>query len=288
MEECVSLTLKKLIFFIVNDAEPEINQLQEWAIETRLHHDQLDKLLKILRARLLTTLPKSSKTFLGTSGAKYEIIEIEDENSTMGEFVYFGIAAGFKDCINVDIHENNLLELEFACNGLRLVDFDYQELWPFVCKVHFDPDIYKPFVVAVYFGPRKPKSTEECMRKFIEEINFLQENGFYISDRHFDVKIKCFICDTLARAFLKCTVGHTGFNACERCTVQGFKEDHTAVYPSVDSNERTDESFRARIQAGHHNDESPLLRILPVINIISYFILDFMHLCCLGVMKRLL
>ena len=54
-------------FFIVNDAEPEIKQLQEWAIETRLHHDQLDKLLKILRARLLTTLPKSSKTFLGTS-----------------------------------------------------------------------------------------------------------------------------------------------------------------------------------------------------------------------------
>ena len=80
-------------FFNVNDAKPEINQLQEWAIETRLHHDQLDKLLKILRARLLTTLPKSTKMFLGTSGAKYEMIRMEDGNGTMGGFVYFGIAA---------------------------------------------------------------------------------------------------------------------------------------------------------------------------------------------------
>ena len=147
---------------------------------------------------------------------------MEDGNGTMGEFVYFGIAAGLKDCINVDIHENNLLELEFACDGLRLVDSGYQELWPFVCKVHFDPDIYKPFAVAVYFGPTKPKSTEEYMRKFTEEINFLMENGFYISDRHFDVKIKCFICDTPARALFKCTVEHTGFNACERCSNKLF------------------------------------------------------------------
>ena len=138
----------------------------------------------------------------------------------------------------------------------------------------------------MYFGETKPRSTETYLSQFIEEINGLQENGINISGRHFDVRIKCFICDTPARALLKGTIGHSGVNACERCTVHGFKEGCTTVFPSADSVERTDESFRARTQAGHHNNETPLCRIFPFINLVFCFVLDFMHLCCLGVMKR--
>ena len=192
---------------IENDAEPEIKQLQEWAIETHIKQEALDKLLKILRIRLLTNLPKSSKTFLRTSGAKYNIIQMEDGNGSMGEFVYFGLEEGLRDCINIDIHKNDVIELEVGSDGLRLVDSGYQELWPLAGKVHFDPDIYKPFAIAVYFGETNPRSTEAYLSQFIEEINGLQENGINISGRHFDVRIKCFICDTPARALLKGTIG---------------------------------------------------------------------------------
>ena len=51
---------------VENDPEPEIKQLQEWAIETHIKQEALDKLLKILRIRLFPNLPKSSKTFLHT------------------------------------------------------------------------------------------------------------------------------------------------------------------------------------------------------------------------------
>lgn len=41
-------------------------------------------------------------------------------------------------------------------------------------------------------------------------------------------------------------------------------------------------------QPDHHHGPSPLLRIEPPINMVSAFVLDIMHLCFLGVMKRLL
>ena len=274
--------------YIENDAEPEMNQLQEWAVEVQIPQAYLDKLLKILRARVLPNLPKSSKTFLGTSGSKYDISQKVDNNGSVGEFVYFGLAQGLQDCVNVNIHENNLLELEIACDGIPLVESGYQELWPSVCKIHFDPDVYQPFTVSAYLGESKPKYVELYLGKFIDEVNLLQRDGIIISGRHFEVKIKCFICDTPARAFLKRTIGHTGFNACERCTVQRFKEDGTTVFPNANASERTDASFRTREQATHHHGDTPLLGIFPLLNIISCFVLDFMHLCCLGVMKRML
>ena len=74
----------------------EIEQLREWAIENDIKHNHLDKLLAILRRRLLPDLPKSSKTFLKTSSAKYTIVEMEDSNGGEGEFVYFGLKKKFR------------------------------------------------------------------------------------------------------------------------------------------------------------------------------------------------
>lgn len=133
-----------------------------------------------------------------------------------------------------------------------------------MCKVHFDPDVYKPFVVDLYHGDTKPENVEAYLNKFIAEVSTLQNDGISISDRNFQVKIKCFIYDTPARAFLKCTIGHTGFNACERCTVQGYKEGATTIFPIVYSAERTDASFRGTTQPTHHNDVTALLRILAI------------------------
>ena len=102
------------------------------------------------------------------------------------------------------------------------------------------------------------------------------------------MQFKCFICDTPARAFLKCTVGHTGKYVCERCTVVGRKQEGTTVYPLLNSRERTDESFRRMRQPGHHHEPSPLLRVRPQIDMVFSFVLDFMHLCLIGIMKKLI
>ena len=81
---------------------------------------------------------------------------------------------------------------------------------------------------------------------------------------------------------MKCTKGHTGFFACERCTAKGEKPDHTMIFPEKGT-KRSDDDFRSKKQKEHHEGTSPLK-----IDMVISFILDFMHLACLGVMKSLL
>ena len=51
------------------EEESQIEKLREWAIECKIAQVHLDKLLEILKTRLLPTLPKSSKTFLRKTDA---------------------------------------------------------------------------------------------------------------------------------------------------------------------------------------------------------------------------
>lgn len=161
------------------------------------------------------------------------------------------------------------------------------ELWPILCQVHFVPDIYKPFPVAIFCGKEKPQNTEVYFEKFVSEINKLIEEGVLISGKQYSVIVKYFICDTPARAFCKNTVGHVTKRVCERCTVKGTQEGvPSTVYPSINSNFRTDQTFRNQTNRAHHYGRTHILNITPPMNMIFSFVLDFMHLCCLGVMKK--
>lgn len=53
------------------DEEDDIIALKKWAILSKTPKIYLDALLKILRRKLLPSLPKCSKTFLKTTQAKY-------------------------------------------------------------------------------------------------------------------------------------------------------------------------------------------------------------------------
>ena len=143
-------------------------------------------------------------------------------------------------------------------------------------------------MVAIYCGEAKPHCANLFLRGFVSEINELFRTGMVIDGIRFTVRIHCFICDKPARSFMKLTKGHGGYNACERCTVQGTREDRRTVYQNLNCPDRTDESFRNMQDPEHHNGKSILLTIEPPINMVTSFVLDYMHLCCVGVMKKLL
>lgn len=58
------------------------------------------------------------------------------------------------------------------------------------------------------------------------------------------------------------------------------------LFPEIDSPLRTDESFITMEQEEHHTGESILTRLK--IGMISNVTIDYMHMVCLGIMKRLL
>ena len=277
------LELEKLL-----NEKPEFKQLRQWAVISRIPKAHLDSLLNILKKRVLPDIPSSSKTFLCTTAAKYTIIPMEGLDGLPAEYTYIGIKEGLQKCVNPSLHMTSILKIDFNIDGVQIKKSSRKTMWPILCKVfyEFTPNIYKPFVVCIFYGNQKPKNDFQYFKSFICEINDLLKNGIIIESQTFSVEIRSFICDTPARAFIKSIKGHTSFNGCERCDTVAKKVDNTTVYVSI-GKKRSREDFKSFVDLDHHVGVSPLTAIQPEINFINVFVLDSMHLLYLGIMLRL-
>jgi hypothetical protein len=131
----------------------------------------------------------------------------------------------------------------------------------------------------------KPSSIHEYMNPLIEEFKNINSTGLWHNCVSYIVKVKCIIADAPARNFIKCCVGFNAYSGCERCIQKGswskrviFKENNACL--------RTDITFLHQTDKSHHVGVSPLLDL--EIGLVSDVVLDYMHLVCLGVVKKLL
>ncbi len=82
---------------------------------------------------------------------------------------------------------------------------------------------------------------------------------------------------------------HSGYHSCERCCIKG-SYDGRVVFGQNDGNRMfpltNDEEFHNMAYPAHQQHRSPLLDIdFPCV---TGFPLDYMHLVCLGVVRRML
>lgn len=59
-------------------------------------------------------------------------------------------------------------------------------------------------IVSVWCGDGKPSDINDFLRPFVIELISLIENGLQINEFQINVSVRCFICDTPARAMIKC------------------------------------------------------------------------------------
>lgn len=104
-------------------------------------------------------------------------------------------------------------------------------------------------------------------------------------------RISTIICDAPAKSFVLYTKGHNGFSSCSKCTIVGEYLQRTMCFPyskNFHNNLRiSDEDFVQQNDEQYHQGETLLLQI-PNIYLVSGVALDYMHLICLGVVKKLL
>ena len=157
-------------------------------------------------------------------------------------------------------------------------------LWPILCLL---PQFTgtEPFVVGAYCGMTKLTDIGAFLADFVSECEQLVANGIYIDGHQYTIELHSFVCDAPARAMLKNVKSHSGYHACEKCCQEG--EWHGKVtYPETTASLRTDVHFDEMRDEEHHIGPSPL-STLPI-GMVTGFPLDYMHLVCLGVMRRLL
>lgn len=88
-----------------------------------------------------------------------------------------------------------------------------------------------------------------------------------------------------ARTFICCTKTHSGYFSCSKCVEEGDFGGQI-VFFNKNTPLRDDISFKNKVQEEHHTERT-ISESLPI-DMVATLPLDYMHFCCLGVVRKLL
>lgn len=263
------------------NSENLINCLQVWASNFQISLSAINALLSILRENNHSDLPKDGRTLKKTPKTTCKQIQFGNDGACM----HFGLENGLKHSIikYFKIY-SDVIFLQLNCDGASISTSSTSQFWPLLVAIQ--ADFYsEPFLVGIFHGYSKPKDVNVFLLPFVNDMENIAKNGINVNGKVITVILNTIICDAPAKAYITCTKYHTGYFGCGKCTQEG-EWNGTVIFPEIDSPLRTDESFITMKQEEHHNGESILTQLK--IGMVSNVTIDYMHLVCLGVMKRLL
>ncbi|CAH0558945.1 unnamed protein product [Brassicogethes aeneus] len=265
-------------------------KLCTWATEENICQTKLKKLLDILKAETdleaFKDLPKDPRTLLQTP--RKSLVKTLDN----GNFHYFGITNSLNNFLrqcNYVVSKKDKIELIVNIDGLPLNLSSTSSLWPILIRVD-SLEKLKNYVVMVgaFHGYAKPSSSNNYLKEFINECSELTTNGILIQNNNLEFRVKMFVCDVPAKSFILNVKGHTSENGCTKCHEASKRVNYVMCYENIENLQlRTDAEFRLNLDQNHHVG-STLLMELPKFDLIKDIPLDYMHLVCLGVVKRLI
>lgn len=146
----------------------------------------------------------------------------------------------------------------------------------------------KIFVIGLYNGRSHPKDFNLLLSDFVETFKEMSERKLYIEGKEYEIEIRNVILDSPAKAAVKYVKYPTGYSSCCECCVEGHREDGRITFTELDCTRRTDESFRARADIGHHNGSSIFESSFRELDMINNFPPDYLHVVLLGGLKKIL
>jgi len=144
--------------------------------------------------------------------------------------------------------------------------------------------LHQVFTATLLEGSRTAHSTLQLT------LN-MQSNGININGLVMKVIIDGFSLDSPAKSFVLKIKGHAGFDSCTRYLEEDEYLKNRTCFPFTNSHliNRTHNDYITRKYKEHHTgDIISILSDLPNIDIVNTFGLNYMHLVCLGIMKKLI
>ncbi|KAL6472618.1 hypothetical protein MHYP_G00188060 [Metynnis hypsauchen] len=267
-----------------DEDEPKDNMLymslKHWAAKFSISLVALTALLCILRV-FHPKLPCDGRTLLGTPA------KVPTRKMGNGQYYHFGLEQGLLSRLKCLVFPADVikLKLQFNIDGLPLFKSSRLQFWPILGLLDCDYT-RTPFVVGIYCGAGKPGSIFEFLKEFTKDLTHVLTNGIVYCGRSFQVLLSAFVCDAPARAFVKHVKAHNGYYGCDKCTQAGVWKNKM-TFPDIAVKPRTDADFAAMVDEDHHLEQK-LSPLTSVVKMVSQFPIDYMHLCCLGVTRKLL
>lgn len=256
------------------------SRLRSWAVEYSIPHCSINSLLSTLRfIDCLKNLPKDARTLLRTPRTSY-IISVDGgkyfhvgvERAILAQISHFGI---IPDVILININ----------IDGLPLSKSSSSQFWPILGKIKTDEYDLPPFIIGVFHGYSKPTTTS-FLEPFVDELLEIMHEKIVLNDKFVAVLINAILCDAPCKSFICACKGHTGHNGCQKCTIEGVYLCNRICFPGINFIKRTDKKFRSRDYDDYVRNTPSVLEKLPI-DMVSQFLLDYLHLLCVGVMKKL-
>jgi len=185
---------------------------------------------------------------------------------------------------NIDI-----IKIVIGIDGLPIAKSSSSQLWPILGYIR--PNRNSVFPIGIYWGYQKPDDSNDYLEQFVSEAKLLLTNGININGLVMKVIIDGFSLDSPAKSFILKIKGHAGFDSCTRCLEEGEYLKNRTCFPFTNSSliKRTHDDHITRKYEEHHTGNIiSILSGLPNIDIVDTFALDYMHLVCLGVVKKLI
>lgn len=129
----------------------------------------------------------------------------------------------------------------------------------------------------------------DFLKDLVVEAKDICENGIIINGCNIKCKLEALICDTPAKSFVLCVKGHTGYSSCTKCLTEGEYIGNRVCFPDINAPLRTDDDFVRKIDDNYHkpNMTCSLLQV-PYFKPVTNVPFDYMHLVCLGIMRKLM
>jgi len=267
--------------------ENVLTNIKNWAVQHKITHIALSNLLKVLKINhnCFHYFPNDSRTLLKTNLSK-QPLQIQTLNA--GIFYYFGVVNGIKSCIGKNIFTDDTIKLHIGIDGLPLTKSTNSQFWPILCCIrNFDSVRPCVFLVGLYWGHEKPLESNMYLSELVTELIDLCTNGIDLSLGKKKVVVEAFSCDAPAKSYILKIKGHTGFSSCTRCKTVGVFLERRVCFPDVINVKRTHDEFLNRYDEDYQtSDPISILSKIPGIDMVHSFPLDYMHLVCLGVVKK--
>lgn len=263
------------------------HHLRNTAYQTKMNTVQVDGILQTLNKfkhdPSMTALPKTYKTFY-----KGEVKSVSGDVRDVSnhKYIYLGLRKQilyYLPLFPKAIDAVSQLELVWNTDGFQLFNRKRINSWPVTVYIaNIRPR--KVFPVVLTAGKGKPTDLD-FLREFTSDLVDLVRNGLAYHNRVLHVKVKACVVDAPARSFVKCTVGHTSKHGCDFCHLLGVHDGSRIIWNKTEFVERSDSSFRQKVDPLHHKGDTPLTSLN--CDLVLSYPPDFMHQVG-GTFKKLL
>lgn len=259
--------------------DEELNEaLATWAVGHNISRTACNALLKILKQHTLHNLPADARTLLKTPKETHHISKMCE-----GEYLYFGLDNIIQKMLLKD--NNAYVNLLINIDGLPLAKSSQASLWTILCSNTVNKTVY---LVGAYFGYKKPTDSNVFLQSLVDDLINFTNNGYIYNENIIKIRLFGLICDAPAKSFVLCVKGHTGFYSCTKCVIKGKYINGRVCFPYKKTfSSRKDELFSANAYQDFQIEYS-ILNNIPGFLPINNTPLDYMHLICLGVVKKII